>query len=124
MRSWLKECRVRTMSATEAAWLAGFIDGEGCLCQFMANQQKYVAWILIVSNTDRGSLEYCQQITGVGGVYTKSTSGNRKAQYTWTVSAQRDMVAILEQVILYLQIKREVAEAFLATWNDLECQGG
>jgi len=120
MRSWLKARTAREMGIAEAAWLAGLIDGEGSVCRYMV-RGKYPTWVLQVANSDRGALEYCQQITGTGGIIQKPISilGTKPA-YIWQVAAQRNVLAILEQVIPYLQIKREVAEAFVADWNDLD----
>lgn len=115
----LKERTARVLDIAEAAWLAGFIDGEGTIARYAA-KVKFFVWVLSVSSTDRGALEYCQQITNAGGVCEKRVYPGRKPAFVWKVSAQRDLAAVLEQVLPYLKIRREQAEAFLAGWSDTD----
>jgi hypothetical protein len=90
MRSWLKEQTAREMTPTEAAWLAGFFDGEGCFGQYAAGREKrYLAWILKIDNTDLQALRYCQQITGCGTVRHKALKQpHHKQQWVWRVYSQ------------------------------------
>jgi len=115
----LKVCTARPLDIAEAAWLAGFIDGEGTIASYIS-KGKYPTWVLSVASTDRGSLEYCQQITCAGGICEKRVYPGRKPAFTWKVSAQRDLVAVLEQVRPYLQIKKEQADIFLSGWSDTD----
>ncbi len=109
------------MTPTEAAWLAGFFDGEGCFGQYAAGREKrYLAWILKIDNTDLQALKYCQQITGCGTVRPKALKQpHHKQQWVWRVYSQRDIQALTTQMLPYLQVKRGIAEEFLAQWKDI-----
>ena len=124
MRSWLKNSDARQMSSTEAAWLAGFIDGEGTVCSYRGGRGgKYQSWILSVTNTNLASLEYCRAITGVGSVRSKrrhNVPEHWKQSYQWQVTAQREIIDVLRQIVGFLQIKRDVAKAFIDNWRDVE----
>jgi hypothetical protein len=123
MRSWLKDSSVREMAPTEAAWLAGFLDGEGSLTHYRSGRNgKYRSWILSITNTHKGSLDYCQLVTGVGVVKLKRRNNipaHWKVSYQWQITAQREIVDILKQLQPFLVIKREKAEDFLSTWQDI-----
>lgn len=109
------------MSTTEKAWLAGFIDGEGSIVYYMAGRNKsHKSWLISLGNTHLGSVEYCQKITGVGSVrLSKPAKGTHKAQWRWRVNPQREIAAIVRQILPYLVIKQEQASKFLSEFEDL-----
>ena len=121
-RVWLKPDTTRTMTDVEAAWLAGFFDGEGCLHSYLGGRNhKCLCWRLSATNTVSSALEKCQRLTGVGSLYTKGArlSSNQRQIYQWQINAQREMVNILTQILPYLTVKREVARQFLGQWQDI-----
>ncbi len=119
---YIRDRTALDMKVYEAAWLAGFVDGEGCISSFMA-RGKYKNWFLQIGNTNLSALEYCQRITGCGRIIKKKEAhGNYKTQWQWRVSAQRDLVAVLEQITPYLIIKSEAAHSFLDEWVAPEIQ--
>jgi hypothetical protein len=111
------------MSATEAAWLAGFIDGEGTISSCMAGRdRKYKTWLISVPNTHFGSLDRCVEITGAGYVLKKTEGRDerRKPQNQWRVTAQRDIYEICRQIRPYCVIKGEQIDAFINEWVDIK----
>lgn len=121
MRTWLKEQRTRKMSATEAAWLAGFFDGEGSLIGYKRKGKDFVGWRISIGNTSLPALERCKAYTNVGTIGSKRVLPNPKhnPQWLWQVNGQRDIVDLLKQMLPYLLIKKEKAESFLNNWEDL-----
>jgi hypothetical protein len=120
MRSWLKECKTKNMLPTQAAWLAGFFDGEGSLTFYMAGRDRqYKTWVLTLPNTNLESLKKCQEITGVGYVRPKPVKENRQPCWMWTVATQRDMISICKQMLPYLIIKKKKCALFLSEWVDV-----
>jgi hypothetical protein len=112
------------MTPTEAAWLAGFIDGEGTIYHVMA-KGRYSQWKLSVGNTHFPSIEYCQRIAGgIGTVqrYERSAdppaarttklgwSEKRKPFLSWRVTTWADTVSLCRQMLPYLITKRELAQ--------------
>jgi hypothetical protein len=121
MRCWLKESSVLEMSISDAAWLAGFLDGEGSISDFMGGRDcKYRTWRLSAPNTVLKSLQKCKRIAGVGNICVKQEKTDRKKkQWQWQLGAQRDIKKILEQVLPYLVIKRNKAKRFLRLFKEL-----
>lgn len=121
MRSWLAERSVPSMRHEDAAWLAGFIDGEGTIGVYggKGRRQNQRAWVLRVSNTSLAALEKCRRLTNAGDICRKVVRGARKPAWQWSVHRQRDLHAILDQIEPFLAVKHEAALAFLATWKDV-----
>lgn len=114
-RRWLLPRLAKQMSLTEAAWLAGFFDGEGSLSQCPP-------WQLTLANTNKASVDRCQTYTGAGSVklvksYTAPAHWSPK--WVWKITRQRDIEAVCRQMLPYLIIKRRVVEAFLSVWTDI-----
>lgn len=121
MRSWLKQSRVRKMSSTEAAWLAGFLDGEGSVSVSLGGRDgKYRTWKLSAPNTAKRSLEKCLKITGAGSIVVKyEKTEQRKKLWQWQVQAQREIRDTLIQVLPYLVIKHKQAKRFLKEFQEV-----
>ena len=123
-RSWLKERTVKQMTATQAAWVAGFFDGEGTIAAYKGGRGgKYLSYIIQLPNTHKGSLDFVQKVTGAGRVTKRSMKGrasHHKQQYLWKLSSQRDIVAFCEQILPFLIVKKEEVEDFLSNWKDIK----
>lgn len=123
MRSYLKPDTSKKILLTEIAWLAGFFDGEGTLGIYYGGRNgKYPCWSLAIYNTDKKSLDYCMEITGVGHVHSRKRilKEGYKRQWTWEIKRQRNIVSILKQMIPFLQIKRFIAEEMVNNWKDID----
>lgn len=120
MRSWLKPCTVIHMSETDAAWLAGFFDGEGTLCQCLSGNGRK-SWKISLPNTCLEAVQKCRELTGAGTVVKRKarTPGHWKDQWRWSVNSQRNIAAICRQMTPYLVVKRDAVSAFLTQFNDL-----
>lgn len=120
-RTWLKPSRVREMSSLEAAWLAGFFDGEGSLVLRLGNGRHGAnACALSIVNTNRSSLERVQTITACGSIVPKPVKkAKHKQTWMWHTNRQREVIDVLRQIEPYLTIKRPAALAHLASWRDV-----
>jgi hypothetical protein len=111
------------MSELDAAWFAGFFDGEGALCQCTSRLIGKKCWRISVSNTHLGALQRCQSITGAGKIsekrYITPKPDHHKQQWFWQVHAQRDIAIIVRQIAPYLTVKKEKVEQFLSAWVDV-----
>jgi hypothetical protein len=120
MRIWLKPKNTRRMTETEAAWLAGFFDGEGSLNCYVRKDKGSEGWRLAIANTNIEALEKCQILTGAGKVRTKPRyKAHYKPQWDWYVYSQRDIADILRQLLPYLVVKKALANSFLEQWVDV-----
>lgn len=107
------------LTAIEAAYLAGLIDGEGSIS---VNRTKTSSSAkackrgfayrssLVVAMTDLSILEWAQNITGVGKICVKKRqSPKHKPAWTWAVWSN-EAVSLLIQLLPYLRIKLNQAE--------------
>ena len=105
--------KTNKLSLTEAAYLAGLIDGEGTITLSRRNRNKYRALVVTVSNTELGILKYVQAITGVGKITNKKiVKPTHTPSFTYQV-ANRQALDILGQIAEYLR-SHKAARAQLA----------
>ena len=104
------------MTPTEAAWLAGFLDGEG---SFMVTRSfrktcaapTYIA-VVAAANTDIRLVERCKTLAGGCIVGIKSKSDRWKDAYHWTLKGV-GVGPVLVEIIPYLVSKKRQAELLL-----------
>jgi len=106
----LPDFGVLQLDPSDAAWLAGFVDGEGCIAVYPTSGRNYLHPRISVANTFRGVLEEIQELLGFGGIRTKHQVGNDKESYAWQANAHADVYRCLKALIPYLRLKREQAE--------------
>lgn len=110
MRKTSKTCRncrfgkvpqLNLLSATEIAWLAGLLDGEG---SFTQKGQGRVH----VEMTDRDVIEYLHELTGVGSLYSpKQRNARHKASWIWCVSRGEVTLQIVRVIFPWLSDRRK-----------------
>lgn len=90
----------------ELAYIAGFIDGEGCIQVTTKGTLS-----LVVVNTDIAPLQFIMDIfEGNVSISTRETE-RRKRAYRWSIK-ERDTPEVLKTLLPYLIVKRQ--EAVLA----------
>lgn len=107
----LSPCTTKIILPTEAAWLAGFFDGEGTVSSYLGGRNKaYETWTLVIGNTHRESILRCQEITGAGLICEKKRYVEHyKRIWMWQVQSQLNVRSITEQMFPYLIVKKEKA---------------
>ena len=88
------------MEPTEAAWVAGIIEGEGCIVWYRDQAR------IQVKMTDHDVIERLQAWTGLGTVREEKRPANRKRIWKWVVGPQEDFLALAEQIEPYLLARR------------------
>lgn len=110
--------KTNKLALTDAAYLAGLIDGEGTITLSRINRNKYRALVVTISNTELGILQYVQAITGVGKITNKRiVKPTHTPSFTYQV-ANRQALDILGQIAEYLR-SHKAARAHLALKNYL-----
>ena len=108
---------VHELSIEEAAWLAGFFDGEGSIVTYIPSHLKHLgtkAYAILLPNTHLESLEKCKEITGAGNICVKYKGDERiKRQWTWNVHPRVDVISILNQILPYTITKKEKIKKIL-----------
>jgi len=91
------------MEQTEAAYIAGIIDGEGTVTLSRRHRSENRQLVISISNTERPLLEYVLSSVGAGKITGKRTyQSHHAASYTYAIS-NRQALALLNQVFPYLK---------------------
>lgn len=97
----------------DLAYLAGFIDGEGCIGIHHRGKAKGRKPTVRVSitNTDKNILIWCKNFIGLGGtlkIHNKNGNNKWKTAYRLEYDCKK-AEALLRMVVPYLKIKKEQA---------------
>jgi hypothetical protein len=101
------------LSPTDAAYLAGFFDGEGSFVILRgAHGSPNNTFRVTVSGSKESVIAWIAEVTGVGTrVYANLTAKNPKWAEKWTWTAQADAAeSFTRQLLPYLKLKREQAQ--------------
>jgi LAGLIDADG endonuclease len=110
------------ITEVEKAYLAGLVDGEGCIAINRSADSRYVEGFayyprVTVAMCDREPLEYYKVLTGFGALNSKpSYKKGWTPIHQWTVST-RQAEKLLKMIYPYLKIKREQAQIFLLFYS-------
>ena len=119
-----KHC-ARILSPTDAAYLAGLIDGEGTitLSRRHANERRQL--VVSVVSTERSLVDWILSGLGVGKVTRKRVASTKHApSFTYSV-ANRQALSVLEQTAPYLRsYKRLRAQMALQSYVALTPRNG
>ena len=94
---------VKSLDQTDAAYIAGLIDGEGTVTLSRRHRSENRQLVVSISNTDRPLLEYVLDTVGAGKITGNRTyQSHHTASYTYTIS-NRQALALLNQIFRYLK---------------------
>ena len=101
------------LTETEKAYLAGFIDGEGCIMIHRGKQRNGAPrhqLRLDIAQANKNFIESLQKTMGLGAVsLVKRRSRNRAPCYHWVLH-DRQAEELLKAVRPYLRIKGDQAD--------------
>ena len=105
------------MSKLTAAYIAGFVDGEGYISIYPyvrkdRENQVYYKASFKVSNTNKEIIEWLKSSFG-GYIYTRTPKNpNDNISYTWSLDA-KNTESVLKSIQPYLKIKKRQCELVL-----------
>lgn len=106
----VKHADARDLSVSEAAYIAGLIDGEGSIGGTHRNAKGRTSWFIRIYNTHRGVMEWLLKATNTGCIVNRQKEKpHHKKSYAWECFAW-NAKHILEQALPYMIIKRALAE--------------
>ena len=107
----MKYRKVKRLSTTDAAYLAGLVDGEGTIT-LSASKDRTRKPSLSIANTDRGLLEWTREVTGSGFISTKRSKKepHHLDAHIWA-SYSDQALNIVEQILPYLKEAKKLARA-------------
>lgn len=102
------------MSETEWAWLAGFVDGEGCI-----SLSKKGTPTLSIGNTDSVVIEVIKELCGVGKISCYPPKNRKhKDYYVFSLHGVDNLYTVLTKITPYLIVKRAHALLMSAFLKD------
>lgn len=111
---------MKHLTPTQKAWLAGFIDGEGCLtiiCSKTKTKSKvhsYYRPVIVVSNTSLQVLTKIKEMIGCGEIYDRiHIFPNAKLQHALHICDPEDIVELCENLMFYFSLKRDQAKILI-----------
>ena len=101
---------------TDLAWVAGIVDGEGCILLSQRQNPSGPYWVLrvVIANTSLLMLNRVKEILGLGNIISKGTprSSRHRMQWYWEASTKK-AEAVLTLLEPYLVNKHEEARLAL-----------
>jgi len=94
---------VKPLSAPEAAYIAGLIDGEGTITLTRKHRNENRQLAVTISNTEKGLLDYVLKAIGAGKITGKRTTREHHTpSFTYAIY-NRQALNLLEQIHPYLK---------------------
>ena len=117
--------KINILSSSEAAYIAGLIDGEGTISLTRKHRNENRQLVVSISNNERCLLEYVLNTSGVGKITSKKTyQVQHKPGFAYSIT-NRQALSLLEQIVNYLQsYKKSRAELVLAEYIKLTPRNG
>ena len=104
--------------ATDWAYAAGFVDGEGCIAiprGFVASRNKYVYSVaVVVVNRERDVLDWMRSIWGGWVVATTHAGGNAQRTWAWRSPTGTTSETFLRGIRPWLRVKARQCDNALA----------
>lgn len=103
--------RILNISQTEAAYIAGLVDGEGWIGFSEFKDERYPIPKVAIANTNYAIIEWLlERFTDLSAhVYKRPATETQKPTYKMQISAAASVQALLEQISPYMIIKKERA---------------
>jgi hypothetical protein len=113
-----------TLKPTEAAYIAGLVDGEGSITLTRKHKGDNRQAALSIASTERCLLEYVLDRAGVGKITNKTTKSGYKPAFTYSVY-NRQALDLIEQIQPYLiSYKKQRADLLLSDYLRLTPRNG
>ena len=118
MRTYNPSPRIRELTKLEVAYLAGIIDGEGCI-GLAWRTKKYVTPTLQVGNTNYDLIEWLVGITGsCYFVPERRDKPNWKDRYLWRCAGMQAR-ELIRMTYPFLIVKKRQARVVLKLHEDV-----
>jgi hypothetical protein len=113
------------LSSTDAAYIAGLIDGEGTVTLTRKHRNENRQLCVSISSTEKPMLEFVKQSTGSGKITNKRTTRTTHSpSFTYAVY-NRQALGLLWEVLPWLKsYKRERADLILQDYVRLTPRNG
>lgn len=91
---------MRDLTATELAWVAGIIEGEGSFLLQTGGHRRRPVGVIVVMMTDEDVLLRLARYVGAGDVRAVNQTAHpeRRALWCWRITRTNDVVALARQL--------------------------
>lgn len=103
--------QMNKMTEAERAYLAGMIDGEGCI-HIACNRQRYYFLMVAIVGTIENHIRACHEMAGIGSIRHTVRPGSNADMWRWQL-VSHDAVALLKATLPYLILKADQARLAL-----------
>lgn len=104
---------VKTLSRTNAAYIAGLIDGEGTVTLTRKHRNENRQLAVSISNTEKPLLEFVLEMIGAGKITGKrTTSSKHSPSFTYAVY-NRQALKLLKQIQPFLRTYKSARSALI-----------
>jgi hypothetical protein len=103
-------------------WLAGFIDGDGCLIYFPFKRKNKVYYYprIGICNNNKKVIKWLHQQIGGSFIKDRSKSKYRKRNFYRLLICGQQAKELLNKIENFLILKRQKAEDMLNNWTKIE----
>lgn len=117
--------KVKKLNPSEAAYIAGLIDGEGTITLTRKHVYEYRQLAITITNGDYKLLKYILNIVGAGKITKKRPYNHRHAMsYNFQIYSQQAL-NLLSQTLPYLRTyKQKRGKLVLKNYNRLTPRNG
>ena len=117
--------QTNTLTPTDAAYIAGLIDGEGTITMTRKHRNENRQLAITISNTEKDLLDFTLNAVGAGKITNKRTTRtNHTPSFTYAIY-NRQALHLLEQVYPWLRsYKVKRAELILKNYLRLTPRNG
>ena len=107
-------CYAAPMKENDAAWLAGYIDGDGCISLIRQSGRNGARKpIVAISSCDRELLEKARSIIGAGSLSVKGRSRNpaHRDCYHYQLHGSRQVLGLMRSILPFMGCADKIARA-------------
>jgi hypothetical protein len=118
---------VNRLSATDAAYIAGMIDGEGTITLTREHKNEHRRLVISIASTEKCLLEHIQGCIGTGKITNKRTyNPDHTPSFSYKIT-NRQALSLLEQVVPFLKgavsmTKRKKCSMMLPEIESIRCK--
>lgn len=114
------------MEQTTLAWVAGYMDGDGCISMTRRSGRKYRSLIISFASIDLELLEHLKDLFG-GFIISKPTYKNAHTQsYEWRLRGSIQILSFLNRIYPYIRCPRKKvrAQMIIQEWRKVTPRNG
>ena len=117
--------KTNQLSPTDAAYIAGIIDGEGTIALTRRHKNENRQLEISVANTEMPLLDYLLNTIGTGRITRKKTYSDKHTPSATYIVSNRQALSLLEQISAYLlTYKKYRAQLVLSHYRKLTPRNG